>query len=89
MLLSFFRFLASVVVFLDEVGTDNWNEFEDHYAFVYTNPEKGSNKVLVKCLVLNGKFLVDALASGSSDPVHLEIEYLSFFLFFSFLFVSI
>ncbi|XWS43780.1 hypothetical protein CRYUN_Cryun16bG0133400 [Craigia yunnanensis] len=58
----------------DEVGIDNWNEFEDHYAFVYTNPEKGSIKVLVKCLVMYGKFLVDALAEGSSEPVHLEID---------------
>ncbi|KAG8504182.1 hypothetical protein CXB51_002616 [Gossypium anomalum] len=58
----------------DEVGIDNWNQFEDHYAFVYANPEKGSNKVLVKCLLMNGKLLVDALAHGSSQPVHLEID---------------
>lgn len=60
--------------FEDEVGIDNWNQFEDHYAFVYANPEKGSKKVLVKCLYMNGKLLVDALAHGSSQPVHLEIE---------------
>ncbi|XVE61966.1 hypothetical protein DITRI_Ditri06bG0080800 [Diplodiscus trichospermus] len=58
----------------DEVGIDNWNEFEDHYAFVYSNPDKGSSKVLVKCLVMNGKLLVDALADGCSEPVHLEID---------------
>ncbi|XP_017977444.1 PREDICTED: probable proteasome inhibitor [Theobroma cacao] len=58
----------------DEVGIDNWNEFDDHYAFVYTNPEKGSKKVLVKCLVMNGKLLVDAFADGGSEPVHLEID---------------
>lgn len=56
------------------MGIDNWNEFEDHYAFVYANPEKGSAKVLVKGLVMNGKLLVDALAHGNSEPVHLEIE---------------
>ncbi|KAE8726974.1 60S ribosomal protein L17-2 [Hibiscus syriacus] len=59
---------------IDEVGTDNWNEFEDHYAFVYTNPEKGSKKVLVKCLVMNRKLLVETLAENSSQPLHLEID---------------
>ncbi|KAE8699356.1 putative proteasome inhibitor [Hibiscus syriacus] len=58
----------------DEVGTDNWNEFEDHYAFFYTNPEKGSKKVLVKCLVMNRKLLVETLAENSSQPLHLEID---------------
>ncbi|KAK8632306.1 hypothetical protein V6N13_072700 [Hibiscus sabdariffa] len=61
----------------DEVGIGNWNQFEDHYAFVYTNPEKGSKKVLVKCLVMDRKLLVDTLAEDSSQPLHLEIEYLS------------
>lgn len=59
---------------LDEVGMDQWNELDDEYAFVYVNPEKGSKKVLVKCLVMNDKLLVDALADGSSEPVHLEIK---------------
>ena len=81
LLLLFFHFFEKSRRFLDEVGIDNWNEFEDHYAFVYTNPEKGSSKVLVKCLVMNGKFVVDALADGSSEPVDLEIEYLSFLVF--------
>ncbi|XP_038991203.1 probable proteasome inhibitor [Hibiscus syriacus] len=58
----------------DEVGIDNWNEFKDHYAFVYTNPEKGSKKVLVKCLVMNKKLFVETLAENSSQPLHLEIE---------------
>ncbi|GLU03059.1 hypothetical protein SLE2022_202770 [Rubroshorea leprosula] len=58
----------------DEVGIENWNEFEDEYAFVYMNPEKGSKKVLVKCLVMDDKFLVDAVADGGSEPVHLEIN---------------
>lgn len=56
----------------DEVGIENWNELEDEYAFVYTNPE--SKKVLVKCLVMGDKLLVDALADGGSEPVHLEIN---------------
>lgn len=58
----------------DDVGIDRWNELEDDYAFVYANPEKGSKKVLVKCLVMNDKLLVDALAEGGSEPVHLEIN---------------
>ncbi|KAK2972266.1 hypothetical protein RJ640_014324 [Escallonia rubra] len=58
----------------DEVGVDQWNEFEDNYAFVYSNPGKGSKKVLVKCLAMNDKLLLDALADGSSEPVHLEIN---------------
>ncbi|PON59939.1 PI31 proteasome regulator [Parasponia andersonii] len=58
----------------DEVGIDHWNEVDGEYAFVYANPEKGSKKVLVKCLVMNDKLLVDALADGSSEPVHLEIN---------------
>ncbi|XP_021829579.1 probable proteasome inhibitor isoform X1 [Prunus avium] len=58
----------------DEVGMDQWNELDDEYAFVYVNPEKGSKNVLVKCLVMNDKLLVDALADGSSEPVHLEIN---------------
>jgi len=58
----------------DEVGMDNWQELDDEYAFVYTNPEKGSKKVLVKCLAMHDKLLVDALAEGASEPVHLEIS---------------
>ncbi|KAJ7961348.1 Proteasome inhibitor-related [Quillaja saponaria] len=58
----------------DEVGIDGWNERVDEYAFVYTSPEKGSEKVLVKCLVMGGKLLVDALSQGASEPAHLEIN---------------
>ncbi|CAI9779075.1 unnamed protein product [Fraxinus pennsylvanica] len=58
----------------DEVGLENWNEDEDNYAFVYSNPDKGSQKVLVKCLVMNDKLLVDALKEGDSEPLHLEIN---------------
>lgn len=70
---------------LDEVGSDGWNHFEDNYAFVYSKPEAGSKKVLVKCLVMNDSLLVDALRDGDSDPLHLEIKYdllSALFLFF-------
>ena len=66
----------------DEVSVDHWNELNDEYAFVYANPEKGSEKVLVKCLVMNDKLLVHALTQGSSEPISLEIEYLILFPFF-------
>ncbi|XP_018507908.2 probable proteasome inhibitor isoform X3 [Pyrus x bretschneideri] len=59
---------------MDEVGMEQWNELDGEYAFVYMNPEKGSKKVLVKCLTMNGKLLVDALVNGSSQPIHLEID---------------
>ncbi|XP_027352081.1 probable proteasome inhibitor isoform X2 [Abrus precatorius] len=58
----------------DEVPVDHWNELNDEYAFVYANPEKGSKKVLVKCLVMNDKLLVHALSEESSEPFHLEIN---------------
>ncbi|KAK9931421.1 hypothetical protein M0R45_018696 [Rubus argutus] len=60
----------------DEVGIDRWNELDDEYAFIYTNSENGSKKkLLVKCLVMNDKLLVDALADGmTSESVHLEIN---------------
>ncbi|GAV65453.1 LOW QUALITY PROTEIN: PI31_Prot_C domain-containing protein/PI31_Prot_N domain-containing protein [Cephalotus follicularis] len=57
----------------DEVGIDHWNDTNDEYAFVYTNPEK-DKKVLVKCLVMNDKLVVDALADGDSEPLHVEID---------------
>lgn len=53
---------------------EHWNEAEDEYSFVYVKPEKGSKKVLVKCLVLHDKLMVDALADGASTPIHLEIK---------------
>ncbi|KAG9142578.1 hypothetical protein Leryth_011665 [Lithospermum erythrorhizon] len=55
----------------DEVGIDKWNEFEENYAFIYS---KGAKKVLVKCLVMNDKLMVDALKEGDSEPMHLEIN---------------
>ncbi|KAF8091173.1 hypothetical protein N665_0452s0042 [Sinapis alba] len=53
-----------------EVGIERWNEF-DEYAFVYA---KGSKKILVKCLAIEDKLLVDAVAEGGTEPAHLEIE---------------
>ncbi|XP_021730089.1 probable proteasome inhibitor [Chenopodium quinoa] len=58
----------------DEVGIDHWNEVEIGYAFVYKNPKKGNKKVLVKCLVIGDKLMVDALSDGASEPVHLGIS---------------
>ncbi|TKY66841.1 proteasome inhibitor [Spatholobus suberectus] len=58
----------------DEVPVDHWNELNDEYAFVYANPEKGSEKLLVKCLVMNDRLLVHALSQGSSEPLSLEID---------------
>nr|XP_043621180.1 probable proteasome inhibitor [Erigeron canadensis] len=60
--------------FPDEASIDGWNEVEDNYAFVYSTPDKVSKKVLVKCLVMNDQLFVDALAAGSSDPVHLQLK---------------
>lgn len=58
----------------DEVGIDGWNEVDGEYAFVYANPERNFKNVLVKCLVMNDKLLVDVLADGSSEPLHFEIN---------------
>lgn len=58
----------------EEVGIDHWNEVDDEYAFVYKNPKKGDKKVLVKCMVLGDKLMVDALSDGSSEPVHLDVN---------------
>lgn len=55
-----------------EVGIEGWNEFEE-YAFVYA--KKGSKKILVKCLAIDDKLLVDAVAEGGKgEPAHLEID---------------
>ncbi|KAK9920565.1 hypothetical protein M0R45_029118 [Rubus argutus] len=58
----------------EEVGLDQWNELENEYAFVYANPENGSKKVLVKCLVINGTLSVDAVADGPSQNVYCELN---------------
>ncbi|KAL9272199.1 putative proteasome inhibitor [Drosera capensis] len=57
----------------DEVGIEGWNEGKDEYAFVYVDPEKKNRKVLVKCLVMGEKLLVDAVSDGF-EPAHLEIN---------------
>ncbi|WOH11052.1 hypothetical protein DCAR_0830531 [Daucus carota subsp. sativus] len=58
----------------DEVGVDGWDQFEDNYAFVYSSPDKGSKKILVKCLAMNDALLVDVLKNGDEEPLHLEIN---------------
>lgn len=68
---------------VDEVGIDHWNEFEDCYAFVYSKPEKSSKKVLVKCLVMNNKLLIDAYRDGDNEPLHLELRQVTSFLYIS------
>lgn len=68
----------------EEVGIDGWNEVEGEYAFVYAKNIEGSGgsgtkKVLVKCLVLSDKLLVDALSdAAASQPVHLEINIMDY-----------
>ncbi|XP_052114514.1 probable proteasome inhibitor [Arachis duranensis] len=56
-----------------EVSVENCNQLDQEYVFVYVNPKEVSNKVLVKCLVMNEKLLIDALKEGFSNPAHLEI----------------
>lgn len=68
---------------VDEVGIDHWNEFEDCYAFVYSKPEKSSKKVLVKCLAMNNKLLIDAFRDGDNEPLHLELRQVTSFLYIS------
>ncbi|KAM7468028.1 hypothetical protein LguiB_015590 [Lonicera macranthoides] len=58
----------------DENGIDQWNEYAYNYAFVYIYPERGSKKVLVKCLAESGKLIVDAWSGYGSSPFHLEID---------------
>lgn len=58
----------------EEVGIENWNAIEDHYAFLYSHPEKESKKVLMKCLVMNNSLMVDVLKDGDSELLHMEID---------------
>ncbi|XP_031398197.1 probable proteasome inhibitor [Punica granatum] len=60
----------------EEVGIDRWNEIDDEYAFVYAKPagSRNTRKVLVKCLAMNDKLVVNALENGSREPVHIEID---------------
>ncbi|KAK1377503.1 putative proteasome inhibitor [Heracleum sosnowskyi] len=58
----------------DEVGIDGWDQVDDNYGFVYLSPEKGSKKILVKCLGMNETLLVDVVKNGDEEPLHLEIN---------------
>ncbi|XP_042481526.1 probable proteasome inhibitor isoform X16 [Macadamia integrifolia] len=61
----------------DEVGMEGWNATDDAYAFLYRKEEFGAKKsVLVKCLPMGDKLIVDALVVGGGEgkPVHLEID---------------
>ncbi|VYS48489.1 unnamed protein product [Arabidopsis thaliana] len=53
------------------VGIEGWNEFDEEYAFVYKCPVK---RYLVKCLAMNDKLLVDAIAEDGKEFGHLQIE---------------
>ncbi|CAM8969299.1 unnamed protein product [Rhodiola kirilowii] len=57
----------------DEVAVDGWNLMDGEYAFVYHDPQD-SKKVLVKCLSMNDKLLIDALKYGEVEPVDVEIN---------------
>ncbi|XP_047311305.1 probable proteasome inhibitor [Impatiens glandulifera] len=57
-----------------EVGIDHWNDANDEYAFIYSNPDKGSKKVLIKCLAMNDMLMVDGIEDNGSDPLHLELN---------------
>ncbi|OWM67163.1 hypothetical protein CDL15_Pgr000615 [Punica granatum] len=52
------------------VGIDRWNELEE-YTSVYAKPacSRGSKKVLVKCLAMNDKLVVDTLKDGADELV--------------------
>uniref|UniRef100_A0A7N0RHD1 PI31 proteasome regulator N-terminal domain-containing protein n=1 Tax=Kalanchoe fedtschenkoi TaxID=63787 RepID=A0A7N0RHD1_KALFE len=57
----------------EEVSLDGWNSMDDQYAFVYHNPEDGK-KVVVKCISINDKLLMDAFRAGQSEPLHVEFN---------------
>ncbi|KAL8526816.1 hypothetical protein ACS0TY_015877 [Phlomoides rotata] len=63
---------------LDEVGIDGWNSIPDSYAFLYSNPEERSVKVLVKALVMDCLLIVDVLKEFASEPLHLELDTLEY-----------
>ncbi|CAD5314957.1 unnamed protein product [Arabidopsis thaliana] len=56
---------------LSSSTTQWWNEFDEEYAFVYKCPVK---RYLVKCLAMNDKLLVDAIAEDGKEFGHLQIE---------------
>ncbi|XP_058076028.1 probable proteasome inhibitor [Magnolia sinica] len=60
-----------------EVGIDGWNELDDCYGFIYTKTEKGTKiSVLVKCLVIGDKLVIDALPleDDQKEPYNLRIK---------------
>lgn len=58
----------------DLVSVENWDELDDCYGFVYSNSEKHSRKILVKCVVLNDILLVNVLRRGDSEPSEFQIK---------------
>nr|GMC97595.1 probable proteasome inhibitor [Ipomoea batatas] len=60
--------------FADEVGIDQWNYYEDNYGFIYSTLEGPSKMFLIKCLVMNGKLLIDAVSEDYSAIRHLELN---------------
>ncbi|CAO2821169.1 unnamed protein product [Amaranthus hypochondriacus] len=58
----------------EEVGIDSWNELDEEYAFVYKNPKKDNKKVLLKCLVMGDKLMIDAVSDDISEPAHLDVK---------------
>ncbi|KAH7843865.1 hypothetical protein Vadar_021562 [Vaccinium darrowii] len=62
----------------DEVGIDQWNQLDSIYCFLYSNPNNNSNKVWVKCLVVNAAsdyLFVDALTEGpNSQSLNLALR---------------
>ncbi|KAJ4972278.1 hypothetical protein NE237_005377 [Protea cynaroides] len=61
----------------DEVGIEGWNSTDDDYGFLYRREENGVKKsLLVKCLVMGDKLIVDALVVGGGEekPVNLQID---------------
>ncbi|KAJ4978092.1 hypothetical protein NE237_008872 [Protea cynaroides] len=61
----------------DEAGIEGWNATDDGYGFLYRKEENGAKKsVLVKCLPMGDKLIVDALVLGGAEekPVNLQID---------------
>ncbi|RAL39294.1 hypothetical protein DM860_002827 [Cuscuta australis] len=60
----------------DEVGIENWNIFECQYAFMYSNsnPDGGSNRVKVLCLVEDHKVRVVAMRHGDRTLYELKLK---------------
>lgn len=63
-----------------EVPIDGWNAQDDWYAFEYADPSGDKKPVLVKCLKLGGKLVVNSVLLGSSGdaPKILELDVAAF-----------